>query len=117
IYANALSAGGHSHPVRPYNEHTKFTKGILMTRDHVSLTIYNHGTSLVRERRTISLQPGLNTLDITDVTALIDATSVTFQAAENVAVLEQNYLYDLVGGDALLRRYLEQTIEITTEDG
>jgi hypothetical protein len=88
-----------------------------MTRDHVSLTIYNHGTSLVRERRTISLQPGLNTLDITDVTALIDATSVTFQAVENVAVLEQNYLYDLVGGDALLRRYLEQTIEITTEDG
>jgi hypothetical protein len=88
-----------------------------MTRDHVSLTIYNHGTSLVRERRTINLQPGLNTLDITDVTALIDATSVTFQAVENVAVLEQNYLYDLVGGDALLRRYLEQTIEITTEDG
>jgi hypothetical protein len=88
-----------------------------MTRDHVSLTIYNHGTSLVRDRRTINLQPGLNTLDITDVTALIDATSVTFQAVENVAVLEQNYLYDLVGGDALLRRYLEQTIEITTEDG
>lgn len=88
-----------------------------MTRDHVSLTIYNHGTSLVRERRTVSLQPGLNTLDITDVAALIDATSVTFQAAEHVTVLEQNYLYDLVGGEALLRRYLEQTIEITTEDG
>ena len=88
-----------------------------MTRDHVSLTIYNHGTSLVRERRTVSLQPGLNTLDITDVTVLIDATSVTFQAAGDVAVLEQNYMYDLVGGDALLRRYLEQTIEITTEDG
>jgi hypothetical protein len=65
----------------------------------------------------VSLQPGLNTLDITDVAALIDATSVTFQAAGDVAVLEQNYMYDLVGGESLLRRYLEQTIEITTEDG
>lgn len=87
-----------------------------MTREHVSLTIYNQGTSLVRERRRITLQQGANTLDITDVAAQIDATSVTLQA-ENVTVLEQNYLYDLVGSEALLRRYLEEIIEITTEDG
>lgn len=90
-----------------------------MADQHVSLTIYNQGTALVRDQRTVSLKEGLNTLDFTDVTAQIDATSVVFAAvdAPDTVVLEQNYLFDLVGGDALLRRYLEQTIEITLEDG
>ncbi|NWG15504.1 MAG: hypothetical protein HXY41_02610 [Chloroflexi bacterium] len=87
-----------------------------MSGANISLTIYNQGTALVRDRRTVELAEGLNTLAFSDVTALIDATSVTFQAA-GVAVLEQNFLFDLVGADALLRRYLEQTIELTTEDG
>ncbi len=87
-----------------------------MTREHVSLTIYNEGSSLVRERRRVELNAGINTLDITDVASQIDATSVTLQA-DGVSVLEQNYLYDMVGGDALLQRYMEKTIEITTEDG
>lgn len=86
----------------------------------VSLTIYNQGTSLVRDRRTITLQNGLNTLDFTDVTAQIDARSVTFRSItdpDGTVVLEQNYLYDLIGGSALLQRYLDEQIEITTEDG
>jgi hypothetical protein len=87
---------------------------------HVSLTIYNQGTSLVRDRRTVELQAGTNTLDFTDVTSQIDATSVTLTTPDDpngTLVLEQNYLYDLVGADALLRRYLDQAIEVTTEDG
>ncbi|GIL13317.1 MAG: hypothetical protein BroJett038_20370 [Chloroflexota bacterium] len=87
-----------------------------MSEANISLTIYNQGTALVRDRRTVELAEGLNTLEFRDVTALIDATSVTLQAA-GAAVLEQNFLFDLVGADALLRRYLEQTIELTTEDG
>jgi hypothetical protein len=86
----------------------------------VSLTIYNQGTSLVRDRRTVELNSGMNTLDFTDVTAEIDATSVTLTTPNDpngTLVLEQNYLYDLVGAHALLNRYLEQTLEITTQDG
>ncbi|MEO8611912.1 MAG: DUF4139 domain-containing protein [Chloroflexota bacterium] len=87
---------------------------------HVSLTIYNQGTSLVRDRRTVELQAGTNTLDFTDVTAQIDATSVTLTTPDDpngTLVLEQNYLYDLVGADALLKRYLDQIIEVTAADG
>src|SRR6185436_15741592 len=87
---------------------------------HVSLTIYNQGTSLVRDRRTVELKAGTNTLDFTDVTAQIDATSVTLTTPDDpngTLVLEQNYRYDLVGMSALLKRYLEQTIEIITQDG
>jgi hypothetical protein len=86
----------------------------------VSLTIYNQGTSLVRDRRTVELNSGMNTLDFTDVTAEIDATSVTLTTPNDpngTLVLEQNYLYDLVGAHALLNRYLEQTLEVTTQDG
>lgn len=91
-----------------------------MATNAVSLTIYNQGTSLVRDRRAITLQEGLNTLDFTDVAALIDARSVTFRSVtdpDGTVVLEQNYLYDLVGGQALLQRYLEEQVEITLEDG
>jgi hypothetical protein len=86
----------------------------------VSLTIYNQGTSLVRDRRTVELNSGINTLDFTDVTAEIDATSVTLTTPDDpngTLVLEQNYLYDLVGAHALLNRYLEQTLEVTTQNG
>jgi hypothetical protein len=86
----------------------------------VSLTIYNQGTSLVRDRRMIDLNVGMNTLDFTDVTAQIDATSVTLTTPDDpngTLVLEQNYLYDLVGASALLNRYLDQAIEVTAQDG
>src|SRR5881396_1418473 len=78
------------------------------TSDGVSLTIYNQGTALVQDRRTFDLQSGENTLDFTDVAASIDATSVSFKSLTDplgTSVLEQNYVYDLVGSSALLERY------------
>jgi hypothetical protein len=89
-------------------------------RASVALTIYNQGTALVRDTRRYAFTPGLNRLDFTDVAAGIDPTSVSFRSltdADGTAVLEQNYVYDLVGSDALLQRYLDETIRITMQDG
>lgn len=86
----------------------------------VSLTVYNQGSALVQDRRTFSFQTGINTLDFTDVASGIDATSVSFKSLTDplgTTVLEQNYVYDLVGSSALLQRYLDQPIVITTNDG
>lgn len=86
----------------------------------VSLTIYNQGTALVQDRRTFDLLPGVMTLDFTDVAATIDATSVSFKSLtdpQGTVVLEQNYVYDLVGSESLLRRYLDQQIQVTATDG
>lgn len=86
----------------------------------VSLTIYNQGTALVQDRRTFDLQTGINTLDFTDVATGIDATSVSFKSLTDplgTTVLEQNYVYDLVGSSALLQRYLDEQIVITGDDG
>jgi hypothetical protein len=90
------------------------------TSDGVSLTIYNQGTALVQDRRTFDLKQGVNTLDFTDVAASIDSTSVSFRSLtdpQGTSVLEQNYVYDLVGSSALLERYLDQRIEVITSDG
>jgi|FLYN01.1.fsa_nt_gi hypothetical protein len=95
-------------------------EGEAVASQGVSLTIYNQGTALVRDRRTFDLQAGLNALDFTDVAASIDATSVSFTSLtdpEGTIVLEQNYVYDLVGSGALLERYLDETIEVITDDG
>lgn len=86
----------------------------------VSLTIYNQGTALVREQRTFTLEQGENTVDFTDVASTIDRTSVTVKALPDtgaVRVLEQSYLYDLVGLSGLLRRYTDSRLVVTMADG
>jgi hypothetical protein len=86
----------------------------------VALTIYNQGTALVRDRRTFDMTAGGNIINFTDVAALIDATSVNFKSLtdpQGTVVIEQNYVYDLVDSAALLNRYLDQTIQVTADDG
>jgi hypothetical protein len=89
-------------------------------RNSVSLTIYNQGTALVQDRRTFELQAGVNLVNFTDVAATIDPTSVSFSSLTDplgTVVLEQNYVFDLVNSGALLARYVDETIQVTLEDG
>jgi len=86
----------------------------------VAVTVYNQGSALVQDRRTFTFEAGTGTIDFTDVAASIDSTSVSFTSLtdpQGTIVLEQNYVYDLVNSDALLRRYIDQDIQVTTEDG
>src|SRR5690606_10559886 len=83
-------------------------------------TVYNQGTALVIDRRSFDLSEGISTVNFTDVASSIDPTSVSFKSLtdpENTFVVEQNYVYDLVNSGALLARYVDQTIEVTLEDG
>lgn len=89
-------------------------------RDSVAVTIYNQGTALVQDLRTFPLEVGTNLIDFRDVASSIDATSVSFNSItdpEGTVVLEQNYIYDLVDSSALLQRYIDETIQVTTVDG
>ncbi len=88
--------------------------------DGVAVTIYNQGSALVRDKRTFTLTEGTNFLNFTDVASGIDPTSVNFKSItdpQGTKVLEQNYVYDLVGSSALLERYLDQMIKVTALDG
>jgi hypothetical protein len=86
----------------------------------ISLTVYNEGTALVRDRRQFDLEEGFNQISFTEVAASIDATSVLFMSLtdpDGTSVLEQNFEYDLVGTGALLEKYLDEEIVVVTTDG
>ncbi len=84
--------------------------------DEANITIYSDGFGLVSEDRSVQLEKGLQEIHFEGVSALIEPSSVLFQA-DGVALLEQNYEYDLVDGNALLRRYLDQPITVTLKEG
>ena len=81
----------------------------------VGLTIYNDNFAVVRESRNMKFEKGRNTVKFTDVASAIDPTSVKFSclsAPGAVTVLEQNYEYDLVNADSLLKRYIDKNITL-----
>lgn len=81
----------------------------------VSLTVYNDNFAVVREKRNLEFQDGISTLKFTDVASAIDPTSVIFSCLSvpgGVQILEQNYEYDLVNTESLLKRYIDEQIEL-----
>lgn len=87
--------------------------------DDVAITVYNQNLALVKEGRTLDLQKGVNRLNMIDVAAFIDPTSVHFRLRSNdrVDLLEQNFQYDLVSADKVLQKYLGQTIDVVLKNG
>ena len=79
------------------------------------VTIYNENLSLVKERRELELNIGVNRVEYTNVAALIDPTSVILEDTKNkdTAVLEQNYEYDLVSGKKLLDKFLGKEVAVS----
>ena len=79
------------------------------------VTVYNSNLGLIKETRSFSLKAGVDRVEVQDVAAQIDATSVHFKsltAPEAVKVLEQDFQYDLVSQDKLLERYLGREVEL-----
>ena len=86
----------------------------------MAITIYNDGTGLVKDTRNLNLPEGQIDLIFMDVAASMDPTSVHFVSNTNpdaIAILEQNYEYDLVSTAALYQRHIDKQIEVRTEDG
>lgn len=106
---------------------TTFTPALVWQGDEpisenktVELTVYNNDLALVKETRPLTLTLGLNEIRYTNVAALIDPTSVRFSSRTSptdTRVLEQNFEYDLVGAEKLSEKYVDQPIEVITEDG
>lgn len=86
----------------------------------VSITIYQNNLGLVRDVREIDLQAGNQEIRFTDVASSIDPTSVHFKsltATEQIAILEQNYEYDLVNAEKILQKYIDQVVQLFTKEG
>ncbi|MFH1676031.1 MAG: DUF4139 domain-containing protein [bacterium] len=99
------------------------TQNVKTTSDdqtEIAITIYNDGTGLVKDTRTLDLPDGQFDLIFMDVASSIDPTSVRFVSIKNpdaITVLEQNYEYDLVNSAALFQKYVDKEITVRTEDG
>lgn len=85
----------------------------------IALTVYNDDLGLVKDVRELTLKKGTNDLKFVEVAAQIDPTSVHFQsltAPDKVALLEQNYEYDLVSASKMLEKYVDENIRIFAKD-
>ncbi len=74
------------------------------------------GYAVVRHERPIELKSGRNDVRFTDVAGLIDPTTVSFESLTDpggTRVVEQNFQFDLVSTDKLLRKFIDR--EITVE--
>lgn len=88
-------------------------------RTGVSVTVYNSNLALVRESRTLSIdRAGALRLRFMDVPSSINPATVHLKSLSGpgaIAVLEQNYEYDLVSPSKLLEKYVGKEVEIVEQ--
>ncbi len=84
----------------------------------LSLTVYNDNFALVRDVRNVNLTGGMNNIEVTDVAAMLDPTSVHFKALSGplVYLLEQNFDYDLMSSDKLMSKYIGKSVTLVAYD-
>ena len=80
-----------------------------------AVTIYNDNFALVRDTKDVDVKVGKQTIEVDDVSAKIDPTSVLpkfLSDANNITILEQNYDFDLVNSNKLLQKYIGKDITV-----
>jgi hypothetical protein len=88
----------------------------------LAVTVYNSDLALVRDVRNVQIARGTSDLQFMDIAATVNPATVHFRSLTEpgrVSVLEQNYEYDLLEPDKLLRKYVgrEVTLVRTRNDG
>lgn len=77
----------------------------------VAVTIYNNNLALVQDVRQITLPAGRTRQEFPDVSAQIRPETVTLAGA-GIAIVEQNFDYDLLSPDKLMEKAVGQVITI-----
>ena len=80
----------------------------------LSVTVYNQNLGVIRDVRSIDLKSGISKIAVTDVAQSIDPTSVHIKL--NGDVLEQNYQYDLVSLNKILQKYIDNNIQLVSNN-
>jgi hypothetical protein len=81
----------------------------------VAITVYNNNLGVVKDVRSFDISSGTSIIKLTDVAQYIDPTSV--HIGIDGEVLEQNYQYDLVSIDKILKKYIDKNIQLINEKG
>ena len=81
----------------------------------LAVTVYNSDLALVRDVRNVQIARGTSDLHFTDIAATVNPATVHFRSLtepSRVGVLEQNYEYDLLEPDKLLRKYVGREVTL-----
>ncbi|HUF48757.1 MAG TPA: DUF4139 domain-containing protein [Vicinamibacterales bacterium] len=81
----------------------------------LSVTVYNSNLALVRDVRRLRVRPGMSDLQFMDIAATVNPATVHFRSLTEpggIRVLEQNYEYDLLEPDKLLRKYVGRDVTL-----
>lgn len=84
-------------------------------RTAVEVTVYNNNLGLIKETRSVDIPAGRGELRFMDVPAHIMPVTVHVKSLDDpkgLAVLEQNYEYDLINSSRLLDKYVGKKIRI-----
>ena len=87
----------------------------LDDQSELSITVYNSDIALVRDVRNLQLTRGIGNLRFMDIAATVNPATVHFRSLtepSRVSVLEQNYEYDLLEPDKLLRKYVGREVTL-----
>src|SRR5262245_60322437 len=89
----------------------------------LAVTVYTSDLALVRDVRNVQIARGVSDLHFMDIAATVNPATVHFRSLTEpgrVSVLEQNYEYDLLEPDKLLRKYVGRDVTLVglrTDDG
>jgi hypothetical protein len=95
----------------------------LKDQTDLAVTVYNSNIALVRDVRQIVLPGGVADLRFLDIAATVNPATVHFRSLTEparLAVLEQNYQFDLLEPQRLLRKYVGRDVKLIRqryEDG
>jgi hypothetical protein len=115
--APSLHAGSEPETTPPANESQgeQDLTTTLTDQAELSLTVYNSDIALVRDVRNLQLPRGIGNLRFMDIAATVNPATVHFRSLTEpaqVSVLEQNYEYDLLDPDKLLRKYVGREVTL-----
>jgi len=112
IAAGAI-ASHHTAPVAQAARDAGQDGSTLDDQVDLSVTVYNSAIALVRDVRDLQLPRGGFDLRFMDIAATVNPATVHFRSLTEptrVNVLEQNYEYDLLDPDKLLRKYVGRDV-------
>jgi len=92
-------------------------RGTITAEDQgdLAVTVYNASLALVRDIREFTLQAGESDLHFVDIAATVNPATVHLRSLtepSRLSVLEQNYEFDLLEPEKLLRKYVGRDVTL-----
>ena len=107
----AVSAAGAAGAAEPANPRASVTDEARPDNQRLAITIYNGGQALVQDVRSLDLPAGRQRVELREVSNEIAPASVSL-AAPDVAIVEQNFDFDLLTPSKLMEKAVGKQVQI-----